>query len=228
MKRLSIIVIIATFAVYFFSACESESSSDVNQDRIYVLYEMEYNETTDKTVARASFFFGSITGTKLELADPSKISCNSLDLGFESVFAFYRAEFAGYVDSGDFTWDDTDGNTFINNATINTIDFPETLDTIVKGEAYELTWVGAAMTSAESIFAHIDGDMEEDALNIYQNTASATSVIISANQTDDLTVGTNTIYLRRRNETTAAQATSAGASCAGIYQTLTVNIEVKE
>jgi hypothetical protein len=43
-----------------------------------------------------------------------------------------------------------------------------------------------------------------------------------------LYIGTNTIFMRRRLDQDPQQATSAGAMCSGIYETVTVNIEVKE
>ena len=88
MKKALLIIIFTIASVYFFSSCERESSSDVNQDRIYALYEVVYNQTQDISYARASFFFGSITGTKLELADPSYVKFNDTPLGFKEALAY--------------------------------------------------------------------------------------------------------------------------------------------
>ena len=228
MKKIIFIGVLLSMAIYFFSACERESSADVNQDRIYVSYEMVYHESTDITYARASFFFGSITGTKLELADPSDVSCNSDLLGFKSALAYYEKQYTGLIVDGQFIFSDTEGVSYTNSATITEIGLPATLDTIVKGSSYELLFPGDGLASGEGVYAYIDGTGETDGINVYQNTSGATSIIIPANQTDDLTVGTNTVYLRKRHETTAQETTSAGAICAGIYQTVEVEVEVKE
>lgn len=228
MKKALLIITITIASVYFFSSCERESSSDVNQDRIYALYEVVYNQTQDISYARASFFFGSITGTKLELADPSNVKFNDTPLGFKEALAYYETQIAGYTNTGNFTWEDTEGNVFVNTAIVKEIAFPAELDTIVKGQSYELKWVGDSLTSGESVYAYVDGTAEGDEINVYQNTQYATSLVMTAVQTEKLTVGTNTIFMRRRHETDAQQETSAGADCAGVYETLTVNIEVKE
>jgi hypothetical protein len=113
MKKLFLILSLAAATIYFFSSCERESSSDVNQDRIYVLYEIIYDQPTDLSYAKASFFFGSITGTKLELADPSNVKCNDINLGFKNALAYYEAQYTGNIETGNFVWTDTDGNVLI-------------------------------------------------------------------------------------------------------------------
>lgn len=228
MKKIIFISVIISAAVYFFSSCERESSADVSQDRIYVSYEMVYHESTDITYARASFFFGSITGTKLELSDPSQVTCNGDLLGFQNALAYYEKQYTGFVNVGQYIFSDTDGLTFTNSVTITEIGLSSTVDTIVKGSSYELFFTGDPLSAGEGVYAEIDGTGESDNISVYQNTSNATSIIIPANQTDKLTVGTNTVYLRKRHETDAQEASSAGANCAGIYQTEEVNFEVVE
>ncbi|HNQ66801.1 MAG TPA: hypothetical protein PKN32_00360 [Bacteroidales bacterium] len=227
MKKLSLFIIVAFAMLCFFISCERESSADVNQDRIYVLYELVYDKTDDITYARSTFFFGSVTGTRLQLADPSAVSFNETQLGFQEALAYYETQMTGYVNTGEFSWTDLDGNTFVNTPIVHEIDFPATLDTIVKGQAYELTWVGDSLTTNEQVYAFINGTAENDEINVYQTTQYATKLFITAAQTQKLTVGTNTIFMRRRIDINPQEATSAGAMCSGIYETLTVEIEVK-
>jgi len=228
MKKAILIIILSVAAVCYFSSRERESSADVNQDRIYVLYEIVYKATDDISYARASFFFGSVTGTKLELADPSSVSFETTPLGFMDALAYYETQEAGFVQTGDFTWTDTEDHVFVNTVLIKEIAFPAVLDTIVKGQAYELTWVGDSLSSDESVYAFVNGTSEGDEINVYQTTQFATTLLMTAAQTEKLSVGTNTIYMRRRYKTEPAQATSAGASCEGVYETVTVDIQVKE
>lgn len=228
MKKTILIIILSVAAICYFSSCERESSADVNQDRIYVLYELVYTESTDITFARSSFFFGSITGTKLELADPSNVSFETTPLGFMDALAYYETQKAGFVQTGEFTWTDTEDHVFINTVYVKQIAFPAVMDTIVKGQSYELTWVGDSLTSDESVYAFVNGTAENDEINVYQTTQFATSILMTAAQTEKLSPGTNTILLRRRYKTDPLQATSAGASCEGVYETVTVDIQVKE
>ncbi len=228
MKRIFLIIIVPIFLVFIFSSCEYESSDSVEQDRIYVLYEMIYDKAEDVSYARASFFFGSITGTKLELASPSSVTCNNEALGFKSELAYYEKQFVGFVPEGNFVWTDLDGNEFHNTANIKTIELPQILDTIVKGESYELTWIGEPLGDDETVWVYIDGDMENDEVSAYQTTANATKIIITATQTDKLSVGENDIVINRRNNTAAQEVTSAGAKCAGVYKSEKVKIQVNE
>ncbi len=228
MKKIVLISIVFAAALFVFSSCERENSSDVNQDRIYVNYEMVYNQSADITYARASFFFGGITGTKLELSDPSKIICNNQLLRFKSALAYYEKEFEGFIDSARYIFTDTDMNSFLNEIYINEIGLPEHPDTIIKGNSFTLDFIGEPLAQEESILIYIDGILEDDFINVYQNTSGATSIIIPANQTNRLSVGTNTIYLRRKTEITPQETSSAGASCSGIYQTKKTDIEVRE
>ncbi|MDD2634142.1 MAG: hypothetical protein PHW82_01430 [Bacteroidales bacterium] len=228
MKKIILISIVFIAALIGFSSCERENSSDVNQDRIYVVYEMIYHQSQEITYARASFFFGSVTGTKLELSDPSKVLCNDQQLGFKSALAYYEKEFVGYVDTAGFKFTDADGNEFINNVYIKAIGISESPDTIVKGSSFSLEFTGEPLAQGEGVYALIDGLLENDNISVYQNTSGASSIIIPANQTSKLSVGTNTIFLMRRNETPAQEKSEAGATCTGIYQTQEINIEVVE
>ncbi|HOZ29972.1 MAG TPA: hypothetical protein PLL66_03560 [Bacteroidales bacterium] len=228
MKNLVIILLVVLTSLFVFSSCESESSADVNQDRIYTLYEIIYNEADDLSYARATFFFGGITGTRLELASPSVVTANTESLGYKSTLAYYEHEFAGYVQTCEFVWKDTEENSFTNTVSIKEIGFPETLDTIVKGVAYELTWVGEVLDTGESVWAYVDGTAENDEVLATQNTQNAVSIFLTATQTEKLSVGTNTIKLTRKNTIDGQEITSAGGSCTGTYETETIEIEVKE
>lgn len=228
MKKLSLFVISVIVAFCFFSSCESESSADVNQDRIYALYEILYNETADLSYARATFFFGGVTGTRLELASPSAVTANAESMGYKSTLAYYEKEFAGYVQTCEFLFNDLDDNTFVNTVSIIEIDFPETMDTIVKGESYELIWVGDSLATGESVWAYIDGPAEIDDVLASQNTQNANSIFFTAEQTEKLSVGPNSIRLTRKNTIDGQEVSSAGGSCTGTFETRTINIEVKE
>ena len=228
MKKIVLIIIVFVAVQFIFSSCERENSSDVNQDRIYVMYEMVYDESTDITYARTSFFFGSIVGTKLELADPSKIYCNDELLSFQSALAYYEKQYTGYIDTGNFKFTDTEGNVFTNLVNITKIELTQNIDTIIRGELFKLDFSGEPLASGEGLYAYIDGPTENDNIELYQNTSGATSITISANQTSRLSAGTNKLCLRRKIEIIPQEANSAGASCAGVYQTKEINIEVAE
>ncbi|MDD4150161.1 MAG: hypothetical protein PHE33_09035 [Bacteroidales bacterium] len=226
MKKLALLNIVFVTILCVFSSCKREGSSDVNQDRIHVVYEMAYNKATDITYAMTTFFFGSIIGTRLELSNPSKVTCNDELLSFESVLANYVKQYTGFIDTGSFKFTDTDGKTFVNMVYIKEVGFPENIDTIIKGSSFKLDFIGEPLAQGESVYAHIAGLSENVSISVYQNTFGATSIIIPANETSKLSVGTFNLYLRRRTETTPQEKSSAGASCTGTYTTNEVKIEV--
>ena len=228
MKVLALPFVFTFLFAIVFTACERENSEDVNQDRIYVYYELVYNATQDITYARATFFFGGITGTRLELTEPSQISADGQELTWKPLLAYYETSFAGLKDTLSFEWTDTDENVFINGVSIHEIGFTETIEQIIKGLANELYWSGNALASNETASLYINGPMEEDAAPIIQTNTGTNYVLIPANISSELSLGTNNAYLRRNYKPDIQEATSAGGEIHGIYQTAVREVELVE
>ena len=73
MKYLSkfILLIIISTTIVYFSSCEKEPPSSINQDRIFTIYELYYNANADITYARATFKYGNSAGSLMQLNDGS-------------------------------------------------------------------------------------------------------------------------------------------------------------
>jgi hypothetical protein len=214
--------------IWLLPACISEPSSAVDQDKIHALYELHYDKNQDKTYARATFRFSNGLGTKLQLSAPSEIRFNNQVLTFNSVLAYYEREFAGFVTSGTFKWVDANGKEFVNNISgIKTIAFPAVMPTFKKGNSTEVFWLGDALIADERAVISMNSTAIGD-LQIADRTGlGATSVIVSANQIQNLPTGQNiTAVLRRYKDVPVTQKTSAGAGMFTHYQATNVIVQV--
>ncbi|MEL6864819.1 MAG: hypothetical protein AAFP19_10380 [Bacteroidota bacterium] len=199
-------------------SCVRESSDSVDQDKIYVEHELFYNANEDKTYARATFRFSNITGTKLELADPSTISFNGDALSWQGVLAYYENDYAGFVDSGTFSWTDTEGNSFSNTISINPIAYPSLPDTLRRDGAFDLIWDGAPLGARENVTVTVNGKNEGDLQIFFTDQTNANNIILDKDKLEQLGQGEGTIFMDRRLLPEVGEATSAGAILTGRYR----------
>ncbi len=219
MKKLNLIktfIVIVTLLLII--SCEREDSADVNQDRIHTAYELFYNANEDKTYAIAVFRFGSATGKLLELSEPSVVKFNGDILTFKQAFAYYEKDYAGFVESGTFTWTDTDGKTFTNIISISTIDYPPNLDTIPRNTAYELFWVGDSLSANHSVVVTANSVLEGDLQIFAQSNLHSKSIILELNKLQQLGQGLGTLWMDRNYKPPISEKTSAGGILSGRYR----------
>lgn len=219
MKRKNLIrAILISFIAFMFYSCEREDSADVNQDRIHTTYELFYNASEDKTYAIAVFRFGSATGKLLELSEPSIVKFNDDVLTFKPVFAEYKRDYAGFIESGTFKWTDTEGNTFSNTVSIETIDFPTGLDTIPRNAAFELFWVGDSLSQYHSVVVTANSVLEGDLQVFTQSNLHSKSIILALNKLQQLGQGTGTMWMDRNYKPPIIEKTGAGGNLIGRYR----------
>jgi hypothetical protein len=214
------VLIFAVIAILF-ASCESELSSDVNQDRIFTKYILVYEAEQDVTYARAWFNFGKETGTPLELDDPSYVSFNDEDLDFQRTFAYYEDELAGFVSSGTFHWEDYDGKSYDNTIEIKEINFPDGLTEIDGSSSYELFWDGPALGNDEYVAVVINGDFEGDLSGIVEDSRGSTSIVIKKSDLDDLPKDQKaTFWLEFGTNPDLSEKTGAGGKIFGKYRVM--------
>jgi hypothetical protein len=212
-------ILLLSVVLIAFSSCERESSADVNQDRIYTIYSLVYEEGQDITYARAWFRFGSATGTLLELAEPSFVECNDQLLGFKNALAYYEKSFAGQVSQATFHWENIDQVAFENTVSIQAIAFPESLTEINGDEAYSLEWDGPALGSDDYVAVAINGDFEGDATLHTESTSGSTSIVIPKTALDKLPKNQNaTFWLEYGINPDLDESTEAGGEIYGKYR----------
>lgn len=204
------------FMVFFFTSCETENSADVNQDRIFTAYRLQYDADEDITVASARFRFGGHTGTLLELTDPSTISVNGENPGYNSALAYYSKNFSGLLSEAEFLWTDTEGISYQNTITLRTIAFPET-DTIARDASYEFFWQGEPLDSNEYVTLRITDVSGEQTGVFTNNTPGSTSVILSKNDLQELLPGEARAELIRGISADAPESPAAGGLLSGLY-----------
>ncbi|MEO1053115.1 MAG: hypothetical protein AAFX87_20945 [Bacteroidota bacterium] len=214
--------------LFLFTSCESEESENVNQDRIYALYELFYDANRDVTFARTTFFFGNVTGTKLELSDGASITFDGQALAFNNTLAFYEREIAGFVDSGSFSYTDLDGNTFNNPASINTVDFPDGQNTVVnKSQSYTIEWDGTALSNGESVTVSIVPNAVAESELFIQASTGATSIILTQNRLEDIQSVVGELVMDRFTSSEPAEATSAGGEVLGHYRASNLSVTIE-
>lgn len=199
--------------------CNVEDSGDVNQDKIYTRYELFYNENDDKTVAVARFRFGGPTGTLLELNEDASVTFNGNALSYNPWYLGHSMEFAGWIDSGAFVYNDLDQLTFTNTVQpYDSIGFPVGLDTIVNTQANTLVWNGNALAENEHVGLFVGSwTWGDDALFI-QSADNATNIVMGTNQLSNVPVGPSTLYMDRWTEVAATEGTSEGGVVIGKYR----------
>lgn len=219
MKKLtSLLLLMFTIAGYIslFTACQSEPSSDVNQDKIYTEYTLYYDGNADKTYARASFKFSNIAGTLLELDAPSEVTFNGDILTFNAL-KYYEKEYAGLISSGTFVWTDLNGNSYTNTISMKPITFPTVIDSINRDSSFELSWVGDSLSTDESVtLTMVDGSASVQIF--YQNDINSQSIILGANQLSLLLEGSSTLNYDRYYKPTLTNQTQAGGLITGRYR----------
>lgn len=214
-------------AFIFLSSCHKENSSDVNQSRIYATYELSYNADDDITYAYASFRFGDITGTLLELTTPSEVRFNNQVLNFNSSLAYYEKSFAGFIQSGTFTWKDTEENTFNNTIEIHTIDYPVLLDTIYRDAAFEFFWNGDSLGVNEIVSLSIKNISEDDSQLFYQSNINEKSIILAMSKLLLLEEGQGQLWIERKYSPLLLEKTSAGGSISSRYRPINKDVYIK-
>ena len=211
-------------------SCTPEDSNDVNQDRIYTDYEVFYNSNTDKTWVVAKFKFGNAVGTILDLKDDAFVTFNGDTLPYNIFFGGHQKEYAGRITTGSFSYTNTEGTVFVNSIpAVDTIAFPNDLDTLDKSSAYTISWGGSALAADEkvAIFIGTNWTWGDDAL-LYQELDGATDIVIGLTQLANLSVGPATCYMDRSKEVALNQGTSAGGAIRQKFRARNVNIQVVE
>lgn len=225
-NKIRITWIFVAFVFISLSSCHKENSDDVNQSRIYTSYELYYNAEEDITHARASFRFGNLTGTLLELSAPSEVRFNNQPLRFNSTLAYYDKSFAGFVQNGTFTWKNTDGTAFNNTIEIHTIDYPALLDTIYRDASHELIWQGDSLGANEMVTLSISSDLGE-AQMFSQATINSKSIILPLNKLQLLEVGEAKIWMDRKYTPPLVEKTSAGGMITSRYSLVSRTVYLK-
>tara|TARA_R110002072_G_scaffold251518_1_gene410376 strand:- start:3921 stop:4607 length:687 start_codon:yes stop_codon:yes gene_type:complete len=220
---LSLLILSGTL---LFSACQKEDSSDVNQDKIYTVYELFYNANSDKTVAITRLRFGTPTGTLLELTGSAGVTFNGDVLPYSALYSGHAKEYAGKISGGTFIYTNTESQTFTNSTpSMDTLSFPVGFDTIIKSQANTMAWTGNALGSSERANLFVGSwTWGQDA--IFFASSGAADIVMGVNQLSNLALGSSTCYIDRVNEVTVTQGTSEGGQIRTRYRPINAPVLV--
>lgn len=209
------------------TSCEKEDSSDVNQDKIYTVYELFYNQNSDKTVAIARLRFGTPTGTLLEATNPAGVTFNGDNLPYNVAYSGHAKEYAGQITSGDFAYTNTEGIVYTNSVpSMDIIGYEAGFDTITKSQANTFTWTGNALDVNERTNLFVGSWTWGQDAAFFAYTQGATNIIMGTNQLNNLAEGTSTCYLDRVNEIAITEGTSEGGVIRTRYRPTNVQVQV--
>lgn len=227
MKNYLLLILLVASLPMVMTSCQKEDSSDVNQDKIYVRYELFYNQNTDKTVAIARLRFGSPTGTLLEATNPAYVTFNGDTLPYNIFYSGHAKEYAGLVTGGTFVYRNVDGATFTNSTpAMDTIAFQPDFDTIVKSQANTLTWIGNSLAANESVGVFVGSwTWGEDAAFLATGQGT-TDLVMGIQGLSNLALGSSTVYMDRVNQVAATQATSEGGVVRAVYRPTNAVVQV--
>ncbi|MEO1417746.1 MAG: hypothetical protein AAFW00_20855 [Bacteroidota bacterium] len=222
------LLLMLPLTLIFFS-CEREPSVNVDQDTVYGEYRLVYEANEDKTYARATFRFGSATGTILELSEPAEITYDGDAMPWKPILAYYEQDFAGQIASGTFSYTDLDQNTFENNVSLaSEIGLPASLAEISQGSAFTLVWEGGPILGGEIITVTINGINEGDAQIFIEADPGATSIVLPKDKLGELGIGTARVFIERRANAEVQQGTSRGGAIWSRYNVGPINVEIVE
>ncbi|NJL15378.1 MAG: hypothetical protein HC913_21830 [Microscillaceae bacterium] len=228
MKRISTFLLL--FIPLFWACTPAEDIAGVDQDRVYVIYELYYDANFDKTFAKAYFRFGNEFGTQLKLSGTSQVTFDGGVMIERNVLnlTYYEREFAGLKSSGNFAWIDLNGNEYTNSVTItNAIEYPANFTSINKNAAFTFIWQGAALAAGEKVFLGINGSDEADARLFTEEGVGATEMVLPVNQLQQLPTGNVSMILNRKRFGEASQVTSAGGRWETSYVPMHKTVQVQ-
>jgi hypothetical protein len=204
-------IALALFSVIILASCEVEDSSDVNQERIYAIYEAFYNDNTDKTWVVARFRFGGPTGTLLQLNDPAEVSFEGDQLSWNPLFFGHFKEYAGRISQGTFSYTNTNGETFTNDLfPTDSIAFQASFDSLSKSMANSIVWEGPVLGPDQRVGLFVGSwTWGQDALGL-QLTEGSNDVVLGTDQMKDVPVGNAICYMDRTTEVPLQEGTSEG------------------
>lgn len=208
-------------------SCAKGNSSDVNQDKIYTIYEVFYNANDDKTWVTAKFQFGGLGGTNLELDSTSYVMFGTDTLPYTWWLGCHWKEYAGRITTGSFTYKNLDGDVFVNSIpTVDTIAFQPGFTTVQKSVANTISWNGTPLAPNEAVGIFIGSwTWGQDAL-AWTDSDGATSIVLGTSQLSSLSTGSATVYMDRSKQLNATQAPPEGGFVKTTYraQNATVNV----
>lgn len=228
MKRITTVGI-AMVSVLFFTACKKENSINIDQNRIYSNYTVEYNQHSNQTSVNATFRVDHNSGQKIELTYPSRVGFDGETMSYRKIRGQYDLNRPGNTLSRAIVYYDIDGNEFSNSGqNMSGIDIPIGLNSISKGGNFFLPWAGGPIASGETVKVTISGGNQSGSKTFTANSVGANYIILDQYKLQNLVAGTATIQIERSVSNALSQSSLAGGRITSTYKGRKITINILE
>ncbi|NJN25780.1 MAG: hypothetical protein HC819_07350 [Cyclobacteriaceae bacterium] len=220
------LLLMASLAMF---SCETESSGDVAQDRIFTNYELIYLQDEDKTQAKAIFTFGTATGTRLQLAEGAIVTFNDQPIPYNSLLGMYELELSGLTNSGTFKYVDLENKTFTNTVQLRAIGFAATVPSkIDRSKSTEITWTGEPVGAGVSsvVATVVPNNLGQTKLFIEADEGAKT-VILNPVELLKIDPQPAKLFIERKDVPIIQQASSAGGLLTASYRAASVSVTLE-
>lgn len=209
---------ILLIGVLLFSSCKREDSVNIDQQRIYVNYDYEFNSHTMQSTATATFRLDNSKGTKIELTHPSRIDFNGEGMAYRNSSGSYQVATSANTIGGLFKYSDLDGGIYSNaTAHLTYIELPFGITAISRSGNFFLPWQGSPLQAGETVTVTISGGSQTNSTSWTSNSVGQTYIILDQNKLSNLEQGTAEIQITRELVTGIQQSTLAGGRMTSTY-----------
>jgi hypothetical protein len=247
MTKLSLnLALFSTLGSFILAACgstETVKSSDVNETQYYRSYSLDYDADTLEFRQMAQFRVGGVTGTTIELVDPSKVNLLGKDQAFEKttssvlIGTFYSltSKTSTPDTKTTFVWTRKDSTTTTDEIGLATAISAATKagDTISKAAGYDVTLSLDAVNTDDSVQVTIASDAtsvaEGQSRTVLQSTSNGHVVRFSSEDLSKLVLGSAKLTVKH---TTTARMSSSSLDLGGIsrssYTTVSIPVTIAQ
>ena len=216
----------AFFLLLIVLGCEDDQLVAITDGKVYSLLSVRYDKNTNKTTATAAFSKESQGGQRLIFNGNAKILFQDIAMDYRTGDYTYIKELENLHSAGTFSFTDVNKKTFLNTATINTIDYPvsQKLDTIDSSIPLTIVWSGTPLEKLEIVTLRIG------TINTAQDTTGKTSVTFTASHFSQISTLKNTVTtlsLERSKSPALTSDLGGGGTITSQYIALTKSVFVK-
>lgn len=194
---------------------EVAESGDVNQDKIYMSYNVFHDAERDHDYSvTAQFRFGGSKGTTLILTAPSNIMLNGDKMNMQTSGrrgCWYESTLPLDSKEAEFVFTDTEANKLKNSFKLNSIDLKPLLKIDLDARKTRIAWEGEKLDRAESLSLEIV-DEEGNLAYIDGGVKGSKDIVIKRSDLDGLVPGKAEIRVSRHSNENLKEKTSEGGS----------------
>jgi hypothetical protein len=193
----SAIIVVTVFTI---SSCQPEVIVP-DQSKIFTTYSLTYNESLNKTTAKASFGPSAGSSQLQELTNPANVLYKGDELLFNYSENLYQKEFIG-LEEGDFSYVDLDDNNYVNTvnmiSAIEFVDIPDSLN--INSDLY-FSIDGSPLLSNEELLFTFESLDSEVVLFFTSTSISTATIIIDYQELQSLGAGKVKLVIGRKSTT---------------------------